>query len=310
MDDTEPLGPSEESDAIIVKADEVDEAGADISTISPTENSSESEFTDRIESRRAQDAQSRGSPKILANAVPSPPRPLSRPILRREGSAPAPPQQPPPPAPPQKQEETGNATDSLSLMQLKRLVTDMPKIEPTAYAYDYAETRSFPEELQEWFQYSEQERHILLRAKHTFIQTWEQAHSERPEPSDKALEWTDVEAEDRTWFMQCALKALDSNLPASRIKSLECISYVALGAWGDTSGVEGGGPEVESLDENETNWVESQKTKPYVQLRWIGKGAQLLFENGAVQKLVRLLNNMWKSEQSVSRLIPSPILKV
>ena len=302
MEDAE--GTLDENEAIIVKADEVDEAGADISTISPTD-SSESEFTDRIESRRAQDAQSGGSPKVLANAVSSPPRPLSRPVLRREGSAPAPPEQAPPPAPPQNKEETSNATDSLSLLQLKRLVTDLPKSEPTAYAYDYTETRSFPEELQEWFQYTEQERHVLLRAKHTFIQTWEQAHSERLESSDKALEWTDVDEEDRVWFIQCAIKALDSNLSASRIKSLECISHVALGAWGDTAGVDGEMHSTIAVSDSDATWIESRKTKPNVQLTWMVHGAQLLLENGVVRKLVKLLSQMWKSEQSVSRLPPS-----
>lgn len=302
MEDSE--GVVNDNEAIIVKADEVDEAGADISTISPSD-SSESEFTDRIETRRAQDAQSGGSPKVLANAVSSPSRPLSRPVLRREGSAPAPPQQPPPPTPQQNKEETGNATDSLSLLQLKRLVTDLPKIEPTAYAYDYTETRSFPEELQEWFQYSEQERHILLKAKHTFMQTWEQAHSERPESSDKALEWTDVDEEDRIWFLQCAIKALDSNMSASRIKSLECISYIALGAWGDTAGVEGDISETIAISGDDSRWIESQKTVLSIQLNWIVRAAQILFENGAVRKLVKLLNHMWKSEQSVSRLLLS-----
>ena len=299
MQDTEPLGAVEESEAIIVKADEVDEAGSDISTISPTD-SSESEFTDRIETRRAQDAQPGGSPKKLANEVT---KSLSRPILRREGSAPAPPKQPPPPAPPQKQEETGNSTDSLSLLQLKRLVTDLPKIEPTAYAYDYAETRSFPEELQEWFQYSEQERHVLLKAKHTFIQTWEQAHSERPESSDEALEWTDVEEEDRVWFMRCAIKALDSNPSASRMKSLECISYIALGAWDDTAGVEGNISDGITISDEDLKWVESRKINSSVQLSWMVRGANILLGNGAVQKLVKLLHHMWNSEQSVSRLL-------
>lgn len=302
MEDSE--GTVDESEAIIVKADEVDEAGADISTISPTD-SSESEFTDRIETRRAQDAQSSGNPKVLANAVSSPPRPLSRPVLRRDGSAPAPPQQPPPPAPPHNKDETSNPTDSLSLLQLKRLAAELPKIEPKAYAYDYTETRSFPEEIQEWFQYSEQERHFLLRAKHTFIQTWEQAHSERPESSDEALEWTDVDEEDRTWFLQCAIKALDSNLSASRIKSLECISYLALGAWGDTAGVDGDNLSPVAASDSDSTWSESQKIRSNVQLTWMVRGAHVLFENGAVQKLVKLLNQMWKSEQSVSLLLPS-----
>ena len=301
MQNTESLGVSEDNEAIIVKADEVDEAGADISTISP-ENASESEFTDRIESRRAQDAQPGARPKNLANSVE---KPVVRQILRREGSVPAPPQQPPPPAPPQRSEDTSSNTDSLSLLQLKRIVADIPKGEPTAYAYDYSETRSFPEELQEWFQYSEGERHMLLRAKHTFIQTWEKAHSERPESSDEALEWTDVEEEDRLWFMRCAVKALDSNLSVSRLKSLECISYVALGAWDDTAGVEGDVTEEVSVGEEDARWIESRKINSTVQLNWIVRGAKILFSNGAVRRLVKLLNEMWINEQSVSLLHPS-----
>lgn len=109
--------------AIIVKADEVDESGADISTISPTDNTP-SEFEARIETRRAQDAQVGGTPRVLANAVASPAKPSTRPILRRERSAPPPPQQPPPPAP--SQQRDAGATDSLSLQQLRRLVTDLP----------------------------------------------------------------------------------------------------------------------------------------------------------------------------------------
>ena len=301
MQTPEPLGPSEDNEAIIVKADEVDEAGADISTISP-ENASESEFTDRIETRRAQDAQPGARPKNLANSVD---KAVPRPILRREGSTPAPPQQPPPPAPPQKTEEPASNTDSLSLLQLKRLVTDLPKGEPIGYAYDYVETRSFPEELQEWFQYSEQERHKLLRAKYTFSQTWEKAHSERPESSDKALEWTDVEEEDRSWFMRCAVKALDSNLSASRLKSLECICYVVLGAWDDTAGVEGDVADELLTGEEDAQWIESRKINSTLQLNWIVRGAKILFENGAFQKLVNLLNHIWINEQSVSLLVPS-----
>ena len=289
---------SEEQDPIIVRADEVDDAGADISTISSTD-ASESEFTERIESRRAQDAQPNASPKILANAAPSPPRlqPLSRPILRRDGSAPGPPQQPPPPAPSRVQEETNNSTDSLSLAQLRRIVTDLPKIEPAAYAYEYSESSSFPEELQEWFQYSEQENHILLRAKHTFIQAWEQAHSESPERSDKAVEFTDVREEDRRWFIQCAIRALDSSNSASRLKSLECLSYIALGAWGDTAGIDSPQSAYESLIGEVPEWFISQGPKSKLQLIWILVGIRLLLAEGAVPKLVKVLENSWTSEQ-------------
>jgi len=298
MDDAGAAVTPTETDAIIVKADEIDEAGADISTISPTD-APESDFTARIESRRAQDAHS--SPKTLANAVPSPPKVVVRPILRREGSAPAPPQQPPPPAPPPRGES--NPTDSLSLQQLKRIVTDLPKLEPAAYAYEYAETRPFPEELEEWFQYTEEERYMLLRAKQTFIEKWEQAQAERPDPSD-AIEWTDVEAEGRESFIHGAIQALDNTEVSSRVKSLECLSYVALGAWGDTSGVEKG--DQVSLLPADDKWLSSQSTKPKYQLGWILDGARLLCDSGAAQKLVDVLGRLWDSEQSVSRLLLYP----
>lgn len=296
----------EDSDAIIVKADEVDEAGADISTISPTDTS-ESEFNARIETRRAQDAQQGGSPKILANAVPSPPKIISRPILRREGSAPAPPQQPPPPAPPQSQEEISNPTDSLSLLQLRKLVTDLPKVEPTAYAYEYSETRSFPEELEEWFSYTEEERYMLLRAKQTFDEQWEQAQAERSNPPDKALEWTDVEAETRESFIVGAIRALDSPDMSSRVKSLECMTYVGLGVWGDTAGVEAEGGDFD-LTEADQKWVGSQSTKPMAQLNWIVDGTRMLCKHGAVQKLLDVLRKLSESEQSVSPLFPSTLV--
>lgn len=296
-----PVGGAEDSEAIIVKADEVDEAGADISTISPTD-ASESDFNARIETRRAQDAQPGGSPKVLANAVPSPPKIASRPLLRREGSTPAAPQQVPSPVPPQSQEEPSNATDSLSLQQLRKLVTDLPKVEPIAYAYDYSETRSFPEELEEWFLYTEEERYMLLRAKHTFEDKWEQAQAGRSSP----LEWTYVEAEDRESFIIGAIKALDSPEITSRVKSLECLSYVALGAWGDTAGIE---LESESIDRTEADkkWAESRNTKPIGQLSWIANGANLLCRNGAVGKLLRVLSKLSESEQSVSPLFPSSL---
>ena len=304
MDCTELDGPNEEGDAIIVKADEVDESGADISTISPTDTS-ELEFTERIESRRAYDAQS--SPKILANAVPSPPRAINRPILRRENSAPPPPQQAPPPAPPQRQEEQRNPTDSLSLLELKKLVTDLPKLEPTAYAYDYSETSSFPEELEEWFSYTEEERYMLLRAKQTFDEKWEQAQAEQPVPSDKALQWQDVSAEDRESFMIGAIQALQNPDISSRVKSLECLSYVALGGWGDTAGVEkeDQGSDLGAVD---SRWLDSSTAKPKLQLKWILNGTRMLCELNAVQKLLGVLVKLWESEQSVSPLLSIPPL--
>lgn len=304
MDYAGPPGVPGDTAAIIVKADEVDEAGADISTISPTDNSP-SEFEARIETRRAQDAQTGRSPKVLANAVGSPPKPPSRPILRREGSAPPPPAQPPPPAPPQRDP---GATDSLSLQQLRRLVTDLPKLESTAYAYKYEDTRSLPEELDEWFHYTEEERYMLLRAKQTFVERWEQAQATRIDPSDNTFEWTDVENKARRRFVDGALQALESLETATRIASLECITYIALGAWAHTAG-----PTYGKEDENVTVGPDDGSyVKSELQLQWIRKGVGLLSEAGAAQILLNVLRRLAEDEQSVSPLMSdfSPELKL
>ena len=282
-----------ETEAIIVKADEVDEAGADISTISPTDTS-ESEFNARIESRRAQDALSSGSPKQLANAVGSPPKSSSRPLLRREGSTSAPPQQPPSRAPPPAQEESSNATDSLSLLQLRKLVSDLPKLEPTAYAYHYAETRSFPEELEEWFSYTEEERYVLLRAKDSFEDEWEHP---------QGLEWLDSEEEERENFIVGAINILDSPEITARVKGLQCITYIALGVWGDTAGMDCEDDHLDLLPEDKI-WLESQSTKPKSQLQWITNGTISLCKHGLVERLLDILKRLVESEQSVSPLYP------
>lgn len=289
-------------DAIIVKADEIDEAGADISAISPSITSSESDFNARIENRRAADAQT-SSPKTLANAVPSPPRPLPRPILRRDGSAPAPPKQPPPLAPPKEEDKP---TDSLSLSQLKKLVGQLPKIEPTAYAYEYAETRSFSEELQEWFVYSEEERLMLLRAKEDFEEHWGQALGRELSEAQEVPSWVGSTEVDREGFVIVCLKLLEHEDVGERVKGLECLSYIALGTWGDTVGLSlGKTNEAEKPDIGQLNLEdkdETEKDSPQTQLEWITKGAQLLSQAGAVQHVVTVLKKLWECEQSVSQL--------
>lgn len=298
MDYTDAAVEPEQTSAIIVKADEVDEAGADISTISPR-NSSGAEFDERIESRRAQDAQARGSPKVLANAVPSPPKSNIRPNIRRDGSVTLPPQQPPPPTPPQQRDDPGNHSDSLSLMQLRRLVTDLPKLEPTAYAYEYEDTRAFPEELEEWFQYTEEERHGLLKAKQTFEEKWEQAQASCHDSSTKALEWAEVGSADRESFLIGSLQALRSSEINTRVKILECISYIALGVWGETAGldVENDSP---NLYQSDTNSLDSRYNKSKSQMKWIFDGANLLRKVGAIQGLIDVLRKFCESDQSVT----------
>jgi hypothetical protein len=57
-------------------------------------------------------------------------------------------------------------------MQLRRIVTEFPKIDPTSYAFTYADTASYEEEVDEWFSYNDAEYLRLHRAKDTFERRW------------------------------------------------------------------------------------------------------------------------------------------
>lgn len=292
MNYSENRNQTERNDPVIVKADEVDEAGADISTIVPND-STDAEFNKRIETRRAQDAEG-GSPKTLANAVPSPPKWWARPGLRRNGSAVPPPQEPPP-DPPQQREEPAKPTDSLSLIQLKRLVTDLPKFEPTAYAYEYQDTRAFPEELEEWFQYTEEDKYTLLRAKQTFEEKWRQSQV----IGGDGLGWTSVKQLDRERFVVGAINAVMSSEIIIRVRVLECLSYIVLGAWSETAGLRGEIPAINS-SESITKELNGRYGRSRVQLDWICDGANLLCENGAVPLLFHQLKRVCELDECVS----------
>lgn len=294
MEATEAMPAAEGAEPIIVKADEVDEAGADISTI--PDAATDRELTAQIESRRAQDAQAVSSPKVLANAVPDRQKPLSRPILRREGSAPPPPQQPPPPSPQQQEEEASNPTDSLSLLQLRRLVTDLPRLEPTAYAFTYSDTQAFPEELEEWFQYTEEDRYLLIRAKLKFDEEWTAFQATSSAFHSEQSSWIEVQDLDREAFVSRILQDLDQPDSLRRITSVECLAYIALGVWGDTAGIPSENDNSPS-DGMSTEQSHDTYEKAALQIQWIRKDAELLSKLGALGRLFELMRRLCDNER-------------
>ena len=234
------------------------------------------------------------SPNISAN----PPKPPARPILRRDGSTSLPPQQPPPPAPTQ-QEDPSNPTDSLSLAQLKRLVTDLPKLESTAYAYTYEDTRSFPEELNEWFQYTEEDKHLLLNARTTFERKWQRFQATDSDSAGVGRGWTDVEDAARERFVDSQLEDLMSLDVLTRLTNLEALTYVALGAWADTAGL----PDLDDSSRNHLSNIRSvdvADAKTELQIKWIWNAAHLLRKAGAVTVLYELMKMGLENEKSVA----------
>ena len=277
---------------LIIKADELDPTGTDVST--PTDEIS-TPITPALQASPSHSPQSLSDQPFSS----SPRAAAVRPILRREGSTPAPPLQPPPPTPrEQNMSQIGGqeGTDSLSLQQLRQLVTNLPKLEPQAYAYEHADTRSFPEEVEEWFPYSEEEKYMLLRGKEAFETQWE-----RMEGSGN---WVDVEDAARTRFVQSISERMENG--EEDIEGLECLAYVAMGCWGETAGLE---------DDKASNALqENAKQNPWrgvshdqfvhsaAQIRWIRNGCSILTNAGAVQAVFNVLRKACDGEQSVGPL--------
>ena len=258
-------------EAQVVRADEIDDTGTDISAISPTNDEN---FEAKIESRQEQ-----SSIKPLTNIT-------LRPILRRETSTPAPPKQPPPPTP---HLEDSVPTDSLSLAQLKRLVSDLPKFEAAAYAYTYEDTRSLPEELEEWFQYTDEDADILFRGKEAFEDIW--YHDVR---DTKA--WSEATGSERVSFLKELLHDLPNQYTVERSRNIDALLYVILGAWYENAG----------LEENQMSNViqyesfDDRYRRSSAQIRCIQDAVDKLAENGTIPELFDLLRRICDNEKSAS----------
>lgn len=271
---------------LIIKADELDATGTDVSTPIPDVSTP---ITPALQAPPLHPAQSASGLPLSSSPRAAP----ARPILRREGSTPAPPSQPPPPTPHQQQ-----PTDSLSLLQLRRLVTDLPKLEPQAYAYEHADTRSFPEEVEEWFSYSGEERSMLLKTKQTFEKRWRKVHGL------SGTSWIDSKEAEREEFVHGIVE--DIKQQKKTAKGVRCLAYVAMGCWGETAGLVHGtvqdhekdGPEQDQRGRSPT----SQHPQSTMQIEWIRRGCELLADCGALQSVFDLIRLICESEQSVSRL--------
>jgi len=272
---------------IIVRADEVDQIGTAIhspskrlplSALSPIDGS-DSSNTDFGPQR------------------PSPKSPV-RPILRRDGSGPLPPSQPPPPAP---ADLAGtDPTDSLSLPQLKQLVSRFPKIEQRAYAFHYADTQGFEVEIDEWFQYAEHDRILLLNSRDSFESRWNvfcrfkrESHDMEASSNGEDPSWLEVAEPVRAQFLTLALQELKDPELDVRVMFLECVLFVLCGAWSQTSGLgTASSPGEEAVTDDSRSIDEAA-----LQIEWMHKGLDLFLECGGVGLLLACTRKTFDHER-------------
>jgi hypothetical protein len=180
-------------------------------------------------------------------------------------------------------------------MQLRRIVTEFPKIEPISYDFTYGDSSTFEEEVDEWFSYNDAEFKRLQRAKDTFERRWKK-FSGKP--------WMESEHEERANFVHQEIEDLRDGDLRRRCKGLQTILYIILGVWNETAGLKNmeveevlvNGEETHEKGEEGPNGSERPdaklKTKATEsQIEEMKGGIHLLSEAGGIAVLYQVLQN-------------------
>ncbi|CAJ2508092.1 Uu.00g092780.m01.CDS01 [Anthostomella pinea] len=157
-------------------------------------------------------------------APPNPPP--TRPGLQRNQSQPTPPTQQPPPPP------NIQPPDSLSLAQLRRIVSEFPKTEAAAYDFEYADTDSHAVEIDEWFTYEFWQFVRLSNAQRAYEVQWEHDLAAKEEE----VSWEEASEDITSRFIVQALEEIRSDDVTTRSAAIGRLVYLVLGRWADTAG--------------------------------------------------------------------------
>lgn len=212
-----------------------------------------------------------------------------RPQFQRNQPQPPPPHQPPPPPAPQ---QIGNPNDSLSLMQLRRIVTEFPRIEPIAYAFTYADTASYEEEIEEWFSYSDAEFTRLRNAQETFERRWKKFETRS---------WCSADKGAQEAFIKREITGLQTTDLRRRCKSLQTLLHVSLGVWDETASMDNLAPDGSGEPGTDAEGgVKSKTVATKTQVDLIRTGVRLITECGGVSQIYELLkrafDRLWYAE--------------
>lgn len=175
-------------------------------------------------------------------------------------------------------------------MQLRRIVTEFPKIDPTSYAFTYSDTATFEEEVDEWFSYNEAEFKRLHRARNTFERRWRKFSGET---------WLDAEQEERRRFVQREVNGLLATDLRRRCKSLQTILHIILGIWHETAGLkpdepESKGKEKENGDQKVLKPLKSKTQATTSQLEHMKAGIILVAEFEGIALLFQVMQDAFK----------------
>ncbi|KAI0405211.1 hypothetical protein F4802DRAFT_563522 [Xylaria palmicola] len=152
--------------------------------------------------------------------------PPPRPAIHRIQLPLHPPSQPPPAAP------NTQPPDSLSLAQLRRFVSEFPRAEAAAYDFEYADTASHAEEIDEWFSYQFWQFVRLVNAQRAYESQWEHDLAAK----EDEVAWDEAAEDDKSTFIRQALDEAKSDDSAVCAAATGKLVYLVLGRWADTAG--------------------------------------------------------------------------
>lgn len=175
-------------------------------------------------------------PILQRNAIPRATPDLSQQGYGGAGAAPLP-HAPAPPLP----------TDSLSLAQLRKIVSEVNRPEQAAYDFVYTDMGLHAEEIDEWFMYQFWQWVRLSSAQKAFEWHWNQ-ETTAGGIHGAEIAWEDADHDIRTRFVQAAIAGVQSNDAALRSASIGKLVYLVLGRWGDTAMPNAPAPEKEDED--------------------------------------------------------------
>ncbi|KAI1347922.1 hypothetical protein F5Y01DRAFT_293693 [Xylaria sp. FL0043] len=208
--------------------------------------------------------------------TPSNPLPV-RPAPQRNQFPLNPPSQPPPAAPSPQQ-----PADSLSLAQLRRIVSEFPRTEAAAYDFEYADTASHAEEIDEWFSYQFWQFVRLVNAQRAYESQWEHDLAAKEEE----VTWDEAAEDIKTAFIRQALDETKSDDSAVSTAATGKLVYLALGRWVDTAGPPTG----------DTSKLRTLATPR--QLAAIKTGVKAIAEQGGVPVIWQAMRNILDSALS------------
>ena len=211
-----------------------------------------------------------------------------RPFLRRDQGYPD--HQIPPPSPQPVYGDSTNPNDSLSLLQLRKLVTDVPNIEPRPYAFVYTDASTLEEELDEWFTYSGEDRNMLLAAESSYAEVTKPDHQDGSghamfASEEGSVDWTQLLPVAREKCIRDLLSITPETDLKQNLRSLGALVYLALGCWKETSGVEcegSGGAQEGKI--NDFVGVPAP-AKNSLQMAWIRRNVRMICDHDGVNKI-------------------------